>query len=119
MIWVPGSTMEQGGVLLCLPPRAQCHCHCGYSQLMKGVQALTVTPQESHLESWAHPLLLLGTYLSTWSVMNRSTDRAFREISNSIVSACFCSSCGGTGSALGFQAPFPRSYREAGCSLHW
>lgn len=107
--------MEQGGVLLCLPPRAQCHCHSEHGQLLKWVQAPTVTPQESHPESWAHPLLLLGTYLSTWSVMNRSTARAFREISNSIISACFCSSCGGTGSALGFQAPLPRSYREAGC----
>lgn len=109
MICIPRSTVEQGELLLCLLPRAQCHCHCGHSQLLKGVQAPPVTPQESHLESWAHPLLLLGTYLSTWSVMNRSTDRAFREISNSITSACFCSSCGGTGSALGFQAPFPKS----------
>lgn len=50
--------------------------------------------------------------------MNRSTDRAFREISNSIVSACCCSSCGGTCAALGFQAPFPRSCREAACWLH-
>lgn len=63
------------------------------------------------------PVLLLGTYLSTRSVMNRSTDKAFREISNSIASACSCSSCGGTNTALGFQAPFPRSYREAGCWL--
>lgn len=63
------------------------------------------------------PVLLLGTYLSTWSVMNRSTDKAFREISNSIVSACSCSSCRGTSTALGFQAPFPRSYRETGCWL--
>lgn len=94
-----------------MPPRAQCHCHCGHSQLLKGGQGPGVTPQESHLEGWAHPLLLLGTHLSTWSVMNLSTDRAFREISNSIISACFCSSCGGTGSALGFQAPLPRSYR--------
>lgn len=59
-----------------------------------------------------------GTHLSTWSVMNRSTDRAFREISNSIASACFCSSCGGASTDSGFQAPFPRSYEEAACWLH-
>lgn len=50
--------------------------------------------------------------------MNRSTDRAFREISNSIVSACCCSSCGGTCAASGFQAPFPGSCRGAACWLH-
>lgn len=36
MIWVPVSTMEQDGVLLRLPSRVQCHCHHGYSQLLKG-----------------------------------------------------------------------------------
>lgn len=112
MIWVPGNTMEQGGVLLGLPPVP---LPLWAQPVLEGVQAPAVTPQESHPESWAHPLLLLGTHLSTWSVMNRSTDRAFREISNSITSACFCSSCGGTGSALGFQAPFSRNYREVGC----
>lgn len=39
MIRVPRCTMKQDGVLLCLPPRAQCHCHCRHSQLLQGVQA--------------------------------------------------------------------------------
>lgn len=56
MIWVPVSTTEQGGVLLYLPPGAQCHCHHGYSQLLKGVQAPAATPRESQPESSAHVL---------------------------------------------------------------
>lgn len=52
------------------------------------------SPGISNRALGAHFLPCLGTYLPTWSVMNRSTDSAFREISNSITSACFCSSCG-------------------------
>lgn len=114
---VPTSTTEQGGVLLYSPPGAQRRCHHRHSQRLKGAQASNPQePQKGLLR--ARPVPPLGTHLSTWSVMYRSTERAFREISNSIASACFCSSCGGASTDSGFQAPFPRSYEEAACWLH-
>lgn len=71
-------------------------------------------------QSWAgaHSLPCLGTYLPTWSVMNRSTDSAFREISNSIISACFCSSCGGEKHSWEFRPCFPRATKRqlVGCT---
>lgn len=52
-VWVPRSTIEQGGCCCLCPPQ---HCHHGYRQLLRGIPGTLCDPMESTLESWAHVL---------------------------------------------------------------